>query len=122
LQAEQGPAVPHQIELDVAPAAIELKVALALAIGYVLPPPQDRQVGRQEVVADAALEREAALESPLVEVVEEEASDPPGLAAMAEEEIFVAPPFVPRIDLRAEELAGRAGGAMEVDGILFEPI
>src|SRR4051795_924215 len=122
LQAEQGSTVPHQIELDVAPAAVELKVALPLAVGRVLPVPQDRQVGRQEAVADTALESEAAVESPFLEVVEEDAADPPGLAAMAEEEVLVAPLLVARVDLRTEGLAGGAGGAMEVDGVLLEAV
>ena len=35
LQAEDGAAIDHQIEFDVAAAAIELKIALAFAVGRV---------------------------------------------------------------------------------------
>src|SRR5262245_51587411 len=66
LETEERAAVPDEIELHVAAAAIELEVALALAVGSILAAPQDRQVGRQEMIADALEQREAALESPFV--------------------------------------------------------
>jgi hypothetical protein len=74
------------------------------------------------MVAHAPEEGEAALEAPLVEIVEENPADAARLVAMAEEEVFVAPLLEPRIDLRAEGLADLAGGAVEVDRVLLEAI
>ena len=75
LQAEERAAVPDEVELDVAAAAVQLEVALALAERRVLAALEDRRVGGEEMVADAARQREAALEAALVEVVEEDAAD-----------------------------------------------
>src|SRR5262245_40375246 len=72
LETEERAAVPDQIELHVAAAAVELEIALALAVRHVFAAPQDRQVGGQEMIADAPQQREAALESPLVQIVEED--------------------------------------------------
>src|SRR5262245_48447709 len=86
LEPEERSAIPDQVELDVASPAVKLKVALPLAPRHVPPSPHDRQVGREEVVAHAAQHLEAALEPPLVQIVEEDPADPPRLLAVAEEE------------------------------------
>src|SRR5262245_60277539 len=75
LDAEEGAAVVEQVELDIAPAPVELEVALALAVGGLPAAAQDRQVGGEEGVAHGAGEGERAREPPLAEVVEEEAAD-----------------------------------------------
>src|SRR5690606_1889315 len=82
--------VEHQVELHVAPAPVQLELALALAVRGVLSPLDDRQVGVQETVADRAHVAELALEIP-GQVVEEQPADAPGLAAVLEEEVLVAP-------------------------------
>src|SRR5512147_1471909 len=84
LQAEQGAAVPDQVELDVAAAAVELELALALAVGGVAAALDDRKIRVEEVVAHAALVGEAGLERPAVEIIEEQPADAARLAAVLE--------------------------------------
>src|SRR5438067_8745615 len=52
LQAEQRAAIPYEIELDVAPAPIRLKIALGLAVRPILATREYRLIRRQEVIAD----------------------------------------------------------------------
>ena len=77
-------------------------------------------VGRQEGVPDAAHDREAGLETRLVQVVEEHAADAPGLVAVLQEEVVVAPALEPRVEVVAERLQGLAAGPVEMDGILLD--
>src|SRR5688572_32447230 len=72
LQAERSAAVVDEIEFDITPATIELEAALALAVLRGASARDDRQIRGEEMIADAALISEAALESPLVEVVEKQ--------------------------------------------------
>src|SRR6202034_76947 len=81
LEAEERAAVVEEVELDVAPAPVELELSLALAVWGVSAAFDDRQVGGKEGIADAAQQLEAALEAAIPQVVEEEAADPPRLAA-----------------------------------------
>ena len=118
LEAEDRAAVVDQVELHVAAAAILLPGSLPLAVRQILPPPEDRQVRRQEAVAGIADEGEDA-----VEIVEEDAADAAGLLAMRQVEILVAP----LLELRMID-RGRMPGAdvlpdaMEVDHVLAERI
>src|SRR5262249_43548090 len=90
LQPEERAAVPYEVELDVAPAAVRLEVALALAVFAIAALLDDRNVRRKERVAHGAHHREALREIQLAEVVEERAADAARLVAVLEEEIFVA--------------------------------
>src|ERR1043165_2829375 len=63
LQAEQSAAIVDEIEFDITPTTIQLEVALALAERRRAPTRDDRQIRGQEVIADAALISEAALEA-----------------------------------------------------------
>src|SRR5690606_21936851 len=71
LQAEVRAPVPDQVELDIAPAAIELELAFALPVLAVLAALDDRQVGIQEAVAHRAHVAEVGFEV-LAEVIEEQ--------------------------------------------------
>src|SRR5690606_41660700 len=93
LQAEMGAAVEHQVELDVAPASVQLELALALAIRRVLAAFHDRQVGVEEAIAHGAHVAEVGLEIAL-QVVEEQPANAAGLAALLEAEVLVAPALV----------------------------
>src|SRR6185312_9531990 len=122
LEAEERAPVPHQVELHITAPPVELEVPLPLAVGGVPAPLDDGHIGGEEVVADALEEGEAALEPPLVEIVEKDPADPSRLLAVAEVEVFVAPRLVARVDLRTERRARLAGGAVPVDGVLLEAI
>ena len=62
-QAKQRAAIEYQVELHIAAAAIELKIALALAVVRRLAFLHDGQVGRHEGIPDGAQQREALLEA-----------------------------------------------------------
>ena len=76
----------------------------------------------EEMIADAALIGEAALEAPLVEIVEEQPADAARLVAMLEEEISVAPFLVLRIHVVAERRARLLRGAVPVQHVFVERI
>src|SRR5437773_4670979 len=82
LQTEQRPAIPHQVEFDVAAAAIRLEIALVFAVRQILTPSENRLVCREEMIADRFGQREAALESAVCDVVKKNPADAPRLAAM----------------------------------------
>src|SRR5690606_6012829 len=98
LQAEMGPAVPDQVELDVAAAAVELELALALAVGRVPAALDDRQPGVEEAVAHRAGVGEVAFEV-VGQVVVEQAADAARLAAVLQHEVLVAPGLVRAVAL-----------------------
>src|SRR5690606_16606706 len=115
-------AVPDQVELHVAAAALQLPVALALAVGGVATAFDDRQVGRQEAVADGADQLEAGLEAALGPVVAEQPADAARLAAVPEEEVLVAVPLQARVDVRRHLLAGRARGGVPMPRVVLEGV
>src|SRR5262249_7036233 len=86
-----GAAVPHEVELHVAAAAVELEVAFAFAEGVRLAPSHDRLVGGEEGVAGGAHEREARGEAGRAEIVEEDGADAARVATGPQGEIVVAP-------------------------------
>src|SRR3546814_4249984 len=63
LQTEMRAAIPDQIEFDIAPAAIQLPVAFAFAVRHVFAAFDNRQIGVEKMVADAALQGEAPRET-----------------------------------------------------------
>src|SRR5690606_3612611 len=87
LQAEQGAAVEHQVELDVTAAAVQLELTLALAIRLVLAAFENRFVGLDVMIADAAHQGEGIVEAASAEIVEEQAADTARFVAMLEEEV-----------------------------------
>src|SRR5690606_2483456 len=101
LQAEQRAAVVDQVELDVAPAAPGLEVALALAVRFVAVAFDDRRIRVEEGIPDRARERERPLEARLVQVVEEDAADAARLVAVLQEEVVVAPLLEARVDRKS---------------------
>src|SRR6266567_4328059 len=91
LQAEQRSAIVDEIEFDVAAAPIRLEFTLARAVRLVLTPREDRLVGRQEMIADAARESEAVLEPAIAQIIVEDPANAAWLVAMAQKKIFIAP-------------------------------
>jgi hypothetical protein len=122
LQAEQRAAIPHQIELHVAAAAIELKLALALAVRRGFTAFDDGQIGVSIAVPDRLHKGEAVVKIRGVQVVKEQTADAALLVAVLEIEVVIAPFFIARIDFFAERQTQIAGGTMPVDGILFKAV
>src|ERR1700687_1206688 len=106
LQAKERAAVVEQGELDVTAAPVELELTFAIAEGVAAAALDDRQVRGQESISHPAEELETAREAPLRQVVEEEPADAAGLPAVPQVEVVVAPALEPRVDVRAEGLAG----------------
>ncbi len=104
LQAEQCAAIEYEVEFDVAPTPVRLKIALALAVGHVAPPLDDRHVGIEKRIADRALHRKALRETGLVEIIEEHAANAARLVAMLQIKVFVAPLLEARVFVGAEGL------------------
>src|SRR5687768_2279390 len=119
LQAEQRAAVVHQVELDVAPAPVGLEIPFALAERMVLPALEDRQVRFQQMIAHRFRQVEGGL---FREVIEEDAADPPRLAAMAQLEVFVAPLLEARVVACAEWRQSLSTNAMEMARIVLEAV
>src|SRR5690625_3950381 len=122
LQAEQGAAVVNQVELHVAPPAIELKMPLPLTVLHVFAPLYYGQVGVEKAVPHSAHEIKAALEPALVEIVKKQPAHAPGLTAMPIVKIVIAPLLVAGVDLGAKGFAGLAGNAMPVPTVLFKAV
>src|SRR5438067_85536 len=118
LQAEQRAAIPDEIELDVAAAAIRLKIALSLAVRRILAAREYRLVRSQKVIAHRFRQGEAALESALSDIIEKNPADAARLAAMLEKKIVVAPSLVLRINIVAERRQRIAACAMEMHAIV----
>src|SRR6185312_4272803 len=113
LEPERGAAIVDEVELDVAPAAQELELPLALAPGVAAPSPHDRQIGLEERVTRVAHEGEVARGIAL-QLIEEDAAHAARLAAVREVEVFVAPLFVARVVRGVVAIADRLPRAMEV--------
>ena len=69
-------------------------------------------VCRQERVTDAAEEREAGVEIPLVQVVKKQTAHTAGLVTVRQKKVLVAPLFVFRINVLTVRFAGRQRRAM----------
>src|SRR3546814_19390422 len=95
-----------QVVFDVAAAAQQLELPLALAERRGLAPLDDGQVGVEVGIADRTHEGETGVEIPLVQVVEEQPADPARLMAVLDVEIAIAPFLVARIDIRTKRRAG----------------
>src|SRR6266567_938423 len=122
LQAEQRSAIVDEIEFDVAATPIRLEFTLARDVRLVLAPREDRLVGRQEMIADAARESEAVLEPAIAQIVVEDPANAAWLVAMAQKEIFIAPALEPGVIIRPEGFERVAASAMEVNRIVLESV
>src|SRR5579875_487796 len=89
-QTEDGTAVVEQIEFDVSSPAVFLKGPLLLRIRFVFASLDDGQICLQKMVAAIAYKLEQGLEVAF-EVIEEDATDAAGLAAVRQEEILITP-------------------------------
>src|SRR5581483_9436678 len=110
--------VVHEIEFDVASAAVRLECALALAERLRALPLDDRRIRRQKSLAHVAREREARLEIRRVEIVEEYPADAARLVAVAYEKVLVAPPLVFCVGARPVGLHRIATRPMKVPHVL----
>ena len=119
LQAEQGAAVEYEIEFDVAPAPVRLKVALAVAVWRIASTLDDRYVRIQKRIADGALHGEALSKTGLMKVIEEHAADAARLVAMLQIEIFVAPLLEARVFVGAEGFERALARRVEVMRVLL---
>src|SRR3989338_2524695 len=102
LQTEDGAAVDHQVEFDIAAAPVKLEIALAFAVRSIHAALENRHVGRQKEITDALLDGEGVGEIRFTKVVEENAADAARLVAVLEVKIFVAPFFVFRMQVITE--------------------
>ncbi len=94
LQAEDRAAVVDQVELDIAPAADELFLALGFLPWREEIAPHQPRVDIEEGEADVAGEGEVGLPVARVQPVVEDAADAARLVAVLEEEVLVAPLLV----------------------------
>ena len=114
LQAEQGAAVAHQVELDVAAAPVGLEVAFALAVRRVLAALRGSAGRRRGSRRRRSAPSRTTARSRLVEVVEEDAADAARLVAVLQVEIVVAPLLEARMQVGAERrqrVAADSGGS-----------
>src|SRR5690554_5076640 len=91
LQAKQRATVVHQVELNVAPPAVQLEVPLAIAPGHVQPAPDNGLVGIKVTVADRPQKGKILFEIARVVIIEEQPANTPGFLSVPEIEILVAP-------------------------------
>src|SRR5437660_1805241 len=122
LQAEQRAASRSEIELHMPAAAIGLEIPLALAVRKTFPALDNRKIGRKKMVADAASELEARIETTLVQIIEENPADAARLAAMLEIKVLVAPALEAGIALGAESLERLPARGMKVARVLLEAV
>src|SRR5258708_3595067 len=97
LEAEQGAAIVEQVELDIAAAAHQLRLAFGGGPGLVHVPADQARIDLEEGGTHLADEGEIALPVAGVEIVEEDAADAARLAAMGKIEIVVAPLLEARV-------------------------
>src|SRR5882724_9287973 len=134
LQPEVRPAVIDQVELDVAPAADQLKLALALGVRLSSAPVGYGKIRWKKRPTDSLDELEDEFDPALVcnqrftwsgrlvcaiagKVVEEDTAHSARLISMLKEEILVAPFLESGIELRAELITGRLQCAMEMNHV-----
>src|SRR5262245_15561785 len=114
LQAEQGPAVIEQVELDIAAAADQLPPALLVGPVAAHVAAHDLGIDREERLADRAGEAEVLGPVAAVEVVVEDAAEAARLLPVRQMEIVVAPLLVAWIVAGIEAVAGTLERGMEV--------
>src|SRR6266480_7927809 len=90
LQTEQGAAVVHQIEFDIAAAPVGLEFFFSFTVWQIFPSFDYRAIRREEMISHGAGERKGKIEVAIGEVIEEDAADAARLAAVAQVEILVA--------------------------------
>src|SRR5262245_20256281 len=82
LPTEQRTAVVHQIELDVAPAPVGLKIALTLRVGELPAALCDRHPCVEEMIAHAAHQGKREFKAAVAQVVEKYSADAARLRAV----------------------------------------
>jgi hypothetical protein len=122
MQPEVRAAVPHEVELDVAPAPVGLETALTFAVRHFAPFAHDRQVSLDQRVPHGLRHPQAAGHAELGKIVVEDATHAARLAAMLQEEVLVAPALETWMPLRPEGLHGRATRGVEVARVLLETV
>mmetsp|Transcript_6785 Transcript_6785/g.20085 ORF Transcript_6785/g.20085 Transcript_6785/m.20085 type:complete len:293 (-) Transcript_6785:478-1356(-) len=119
LEPEDGPAVVDEVELHVAAAAHLLPLLLLLREGVVLVLLHERHVGGDDGVGAVFGEGEDLVRGAVVVVVEEDAPEPAGLAAVLDDEVLVRPLFELGVVFRIVLVAHLLVGAVEVLHVLL---
>src|SRR6185312_11618020 len=114
LQAEDGAAIVEQVELDIAAAAHQLMLAVLLGPAFLHVAPDERRIDVEEGQSDVARKGEIALPIAAVEIIVEDAADAARLAAMLQEEIFVAPLLEARVIAGIVRVAGLLEARVEI--------
>src|SRR5690606_4217732 len=96
----------EQVELGVAPAAQQLVAALLLGPGLLHVPAHELRVDLKKGAADVPGEGKVSLPVAAVEVVVEDAADAARLAAVRNEEVFIAPLLEARVVVGVVAVAG----------------
>src|SRR6185437_14066436 len=104
---EQGAAVIEQVELDIASALDQLRLAVVLAPRLVHPPTHDLRIDAEESLADRPREGEVGGVVAAVQMVVEDAADAARLIAVGQVEIVVAPRLETPVIGRIGPVAGR---------------
>ena len=89
LEAEEGTPVVDEIEFDIAPAAVELKLAFSLGARQVLASCYDGQIGGDEVVANRLQKGKGFFEALGIIVVEKDAANPPCFIAVGQVKVVI---------------------------------
>ena len=89
--------VPDEVEFDVPPPAVQLEVALTLAVDRVLAAIQDGQVSVHKGIADRAHHRKPAFKTQFGEIIEKHTADAALFMAVLQVEVFVAPGLEARV-------------------------
>src|SRR5437763_10600960 len=118
LQAEKRSAIPHEIEFNVATAAICLEIALALAVRQVLAAKQNRLGGGEKMIADRSGQREAAIKAAGRNIVVKNPTDTTRLATMLQEKIIVAPALELGMEVVTKRFECLATSPMKMHGVL----
>ena len=122
MQAKQRAAIPDQIELDITTATVELKIALALAVGHRFSSLYNWQISVGVAFAYRLHKGKTVVEIWRVQIIKEQPANAALFVAMFEVEVFVAPFFVTRINVFAKWQAQVTGGAVPVNGVFFKTI
>mmetsp|Transcript_46568 Transcript_46568/g.98827 ORF Transcript_46568/g.98827 Transcript_46568/m.98827 type:complete len:462 (+) Transcript_46568:138-1523(+) len=118
LEPEHGPAIVHEVELDVPSPPHLLPLLLPLREGIVLVGLDDGPVGRHDGVDGVLRELEELLGIAIVEVVEEDAPEASRLVAVADDEVPVGPRLELGIELGIVTVAHLLVRAVEVPHVV----
>ena len=86
-------AVPHQVELNIAPAPIELEFALFFTVNHVHAATRNRHVGGKKSVGHALHHGKAALRTQFLKIIKKYATNAALLLAVFQKKVVITPSF-----------------------------